>query len=128
MRDSGGQDVRGTGARVVFRDEYPAMSPTPGNARLLAVYDSASQALGYGAVAALDPGRRGAGDISFVAPLIDGLDGLGALGSGSHSPGERVDLQPLTMQTERAPLLLHRPGRRPAPPFGTHLQPHHCRP
>jgi len=117
MRDIVAQHLPGTDATIVFRDEYPAMSPTPGNARLLAVYDSASRALGYGAVAALDPGRRGAGDISFVAPLIDGLDGLGALGSGSHAPGERVDLKTLTMQTERTALLLYRVGRRPASQF-----------
>jgi len=114
MRAIVAQHLPGTDATIVFRDEYPAMSPTPGNARLLAVYDSASQALGYGAVAALDPGRRGAGDISFVAPLIDGLDGLGALGGGTHAPGERVDLRTLGMQTERAALLLYRLGRRPA--------------
>src|SRR6266550_330370 len=117
MRDIVAQHLPGTDATIVFRDEYPAMSPTPGNARLLAVYDSASRALGYGAVAALDPGRRGAGDISFVAPLIDGLDGLGALGSGSHAPGERVDLKTLAMQTERAALLLYRLGKRPASQF-----------
>ena len=117
MRDIVGEHLKGTDATITFRDEYPAMSPTPGNARLLAVYDSASRALGYGTVAALDPGRRGAGDISFVAPLIDGLDGLGALGSGSHAPGERVDLKTLTMQTERAALLLYRLGRRPATQF-----------
>ena len=117
MRAIVAQHLPGTDAGVVFRDEYPAMSPTAGNARLLAVYDSASRALGYGPVAALDPGRRGAGDISFVAPLIDGLDGLGALGSGSHAPGERVNLAALPMQTERAALLLYRLGRRPAAQF-----------
>ncbi len=117
MRAIVAQHLPGTDAAVVFRDEYPAMSPTPGNARLLAVYDSASQALGYGPVAALDPGRRGAGDISFVAPLLDGLDGLGALGGGTHAPGERVDLKTLTMQTERAAVLLYRLGKRPASQF-----------
>ena len=117
MREIVAKHLPGTDATIVFRDEYPAMSPTPGNARLLAVYDSASIALGYGAVAALDPGRRGAGDISFVAPQIDGLDGLGALGSGSHSPDERVNLNALTMQTERAALLLYRLGRRSASEF-----------
>jgi glutamate carboxypeptidase len=117
MRAIVAQHLPGTNAAVVFRDEYPAMSPTAGNARLLAVYDSSSRALGYGPVAALDPGRRGAGDISFVAPLIDGLDGLGALGSGSHAPGERVNLAALPMQTERAALLLYRLGRRPAAEF-----------
>ena len=117
MRAIVAQHLPGTGATITFRDEYPAMSPTPGNARLLAIYDSSSQALGYGAVAALDPGRRGAGDISFVAPLIDGLDGLGAMGGGSHAPGEHVDLTTLTMQTERAALLMYRVGRRPAAQF-----------
>ena len=117
MRDIVAKHLPGTDATIVFRDEYPAMSPTPGNAKLLAVYDSASQALGYGAVAALDPGRRGAGDISFVAPLIDGLDGLGAMGSGSHRPNERVDLKTLTMQTERAAVLMYRLAKRPASQF-----------
>lgn len=117
MRDIVAQHLPGTDASITFRDEYPAMSPTPGNARLLAVYDSSSKALGYGAVAALDPGRRGAGDISFVAPFIDGLDGLGAMGSGSHGPNERVDLRTLSMQTERAALILYRLGKRPASQF-----------
>jgi glutamate carboxypeptidase len=117
MRAIVAQHLAGTDATITFQDEYPAMSPTAGNARLLAVYDSASRALDYGAVAALDPGRRGAGDISFVAPLIDGLDGLGALGGGSHAPGERVSLVTLPMQTERAALLLYRLGRRPATQF-----------
>jgi len=45
-----------------------------------------------------------------VAPFIDGLDGLGALGGGAHEPGERVNLSALAMQIERAAVLLHRPG------------------
>jgi glutamate carboxypeptidase len=114
------QHLPGTGAEISFRDSYPAMSPTPGNARVLATYDVASRALGFGAVAALDPGRRGAGDISFVGPIIDGLDGLGALGSGSHAPGERVNLATLPMQTERAALLMMRLGAQPASDY-----PHH---
>ena len=117
MRDIVSQHLPGTDAEIVFEDFYPAMPPTPGNARLLAVYDTVSQALGYGAVEALDPGRRGAGDISFVAPYIDGLDGLGALGSGSHSPDEVVNLATLPMQTERAALLLRRVGALPASAF-----------
>ncbi len=117
MRAIVAQHLPGTDATITFQDEYPAMSPTAGNARVLAIYDSVSRALGYPAVAALDPGRRGAGDISFVAPLIDGLDGLGALGSGAHAPGERVNLNALPMQTERAALLLRRLGARPAAAF-----------
>jgi glutamate carboxypeptidase len=117
MREIVAKHLPGTDATITFEDEYPAMSPTPGNARILAQYDSSSQALGYGKVEALDPGRRGAGDISFVAPLIDGIDGLGALGSGSHSPRENTNLNAMMMQTERAALLLQRLGKMSAKAF-----------
>jgi glutamate carboxypeptidase len=117
MREIVAKHLPGTDAKITFLDEYPAMSPTVGNARILAAYDTASQALGYGPVRALDPGARGAGDVSFVAPLIDGIDGLGALGSGAHAPDERVNLNALQMQTERAALLLERLGRRNAASF-----------
>ena len=112
----------GTGATIVFEDEYPAMSPTPGNHQLLAVYDTLSRALGYGEVVALDPGRRGAGDISFVASHVDGVDGLGTLGGGSHTPAEYVDLATLEMQTTRAAILLHRLGTRSAAQYARPTQ------
>lgn len=109
MREIASRDnLPGTSAEIAFADEYPAMAPTPANYAVLAVYDSASRALGYGPVEALDPGRRGAGDISFVAPMITGLDGLGAMGSGSHTPAERVNLTTLPIQTERAAILMYR--------------------
>jgi glutamate carboxypeptidase len=65
----------------------------------------------------MDPGMRGAGDLSFVAPFMDGLEGLGALGSGAHTPAERVNLNALTMQTQRAAVMLLRIGARPAAEF-----------
>lgn len=117
MREIVAKHLPGTDAKITFLDEYPAMSPTPGNARILAAYDTASQALGYGPVRALDPGARGAGDVSFVAPIMDGIDGLGALGSGAHAPDERVNLNALQMQTERAALLLERLGRQSSAAF-----------
>jgi glutamate carboxypeptidase len=117
MREIVAKHLPGTDAKITFLDEYPAMSPTAGNARILIAYDTASQALGYGPVRALDPGARGAGDISFVAPLIDGLDGLGALGTGAHAPEERVNLNALQMQTERAAMLLERLGRQTSASF-----------
>lgn len=117
MREIVAKHLAGTDANITFLDEYPAMSPTPGNARILAAYDTASQALGYGPVRALDPGARGAGDVSFVAPIIDGIDGLGALGTGAHAPDERVNLNALQMQTERAALLLERLGRQGSAAF-----------
>ena len=117
MRQIVAQHLPGTDAQIWFIDEYPAMPLTAGNTRLLAYYDSASQALGYGPVAPMDPGMRGAGDLSFVAPFMDGLEGLGALGSGAHSPAERVNLNALTMQIERAAVMLERLGARPASEF-----------
>jgi glutamate carboxypeptidase len=117
MRAIVAKHLPGTDATISFEDEYPAMSPTAGGARILAQYDSSSQALGYGKVEALDPGRRGAGDISFVAPFIDGMDGLGALGEGAHSPRENTNLNSMMMQTERAALLLNRLGQMSAKSF-----------
>ncbi|MEP6692920.1 MAG: M20/M25/M40 family metallo-hydrolase [Gemmatimonadaceae bacterium] len=112
MRQIVAKSLPGTQAEISFQDEYPAMSPTPGNYALLAAYDSASRALGFGSVAALDPGRRGAGDASFVAPFVDALDGLGADGRGAHSPDERVRLESLPMQTARAAVLIYRLSRQ----------------
>jgi glutamate carboxypeptidase len=118
MRAIVAQHLPGTDAQITFIDEYPAMPLTEGNSRILAVYDTASQALGYGPVAPMDPGMRGAGDLSFVAPFMDGLEGLGALGTGAHSPAERVNLNALPMQTERAAITIERLGVKPASEFG----------
>jgi glutamate carboxypeptidase len=56
----------------------------------------------------MDAANRGAGDLSFVAPYIPGLDGMGSLGSGAHSPQESVHLPSLEMQTARAAVLMVR--------------------
>ena len=103
-----------THASIAFDDGYPPMAPTAGNERLRAVYDAASRQLGYGPVAGNDPTRRGAGDASFVAPIVDVIDGLGADGAGSHSPQERVWLPSLVMQTERAAVVITRLAREKA--------------
>ena len=111
MREIVSRHLRGTGAEISFSEGYPPMAVTPGGERLLGIYSNVSAALGYGPLVASDPARRGAGDLSFVAPLMDGIEGLGALGSGSHSPEESVMLPALTMQTERAALMLYRLSR-----------------
>lgn len=115
MRGAVSRNLRGTSAEILFSDSYyPAMAPTPANYALLAVYDSASRALGYAPVSGNDPSRRGAGDISFVAPILPGLDGLGVFGRGSHSPDESVDLTSLPKQTARAAVMMYRLSRDPA--------------
>jgi glutamate carboxypeptidase len=102
------RNLPGTKASIDFEEGYPSMAPTEGNRRLLAHYDAVSRDLGYGPVVEYDPGKRGAGDISFVAAYVDGLDGLGAFGTRSHAPGESIDVEKLQMQIERTALLMHR--------------------
>ena len=89
-----------------------SMAPTDGNRKLLAMYDQASRDVGAGPVAAVDPDRAGAADVSFVAahvPMI--LDGIGLMGSGGHTVKETADLATLPSQTKRAALLLYRLSR-----------------
>lgn len=108
MRAIVAQHLPGTSATITFEDGNPAMPPTAGNYRLLATLDSVSRALGQGPVEALDPGKRGAGDISFVSDYVDALDGLGVVGMRSHTPDERVDLRSIVPATERAAILIYR--------------------
>jgi glutamate carboxypeptidase len=108
MRSIVAQHLSGTDATITFEDGNPAMPPTPGNYKLLATLDSVSRALGQGPVEALDPGQRGAGDISFVSDYVDALDGLGVIGMRSHTPDERVNLKSIVPATERAAILIYR--------------------
>ncbi len=93
---------------IAFIDGMPSMEPTEANLRLLAVLDACSRDLGFGPVTAHDPSQRGAGDVSFVAEIVPGLDGLGALGKHEHAAGEWMDLESFPMLTRRAALLMHR--------------------
>ena len=102
-----------TSAEIEFEEGYPAMSPTDGNRRLQALLSDINEALGRGPMPALDPARRGAADLSFVAPYADSLDGLGGLGEGGHTPQETVELGSLPLAVKRAALLLYRLSRAP---------------
>jgi glutamate carboxypeptidase len=98
-----------TQATLTFDDSYPPLPPTDGNARLLALYDRASQDLGLGTVVAADPDEAGAGDVAFVsgeAKMI--LDGVGLMGHDEHTPRETADLRTLPSQTKRIAVLLYR--------------------
>jgi glutamate carboxypeptidase len=98
-----------TTATISFTDSYPPMMPSAGNTRLLAMYDEVSRDLGFGPVAAVDPRRAGAADISFTAGHVEmALDGIGLMGDGGHTTDEVADLSTLPMQTKRTALLLWR--------------------
>jgi len=111
MRAIVARPLAGATSTITFNDGYPAMPATDAGARLVAAFDGTSRALGYGAVQAQDASSRGAGDVSFVAPFIPGMDGLGVSGRGSHSPQESVSLPSLRMAAERAAVLMSRLSR-----------------
>jgi len=90
---------------------YPAMAPTQGNKALLANLNAVNRDLGLAEQPVLDPLKRGAGDISFVANDVDGLVGLGVYSKGDHAPGETVDLVSIKRQAKRAAILMTRLSR-----------------
>jgi glutamate carboxypeptidase len=102
------RNLSGTRAEIKFVDKYPPMAPSAGNVALLAKLNESSHLLREPSIGALDPMLRGAGDISFVAPYVDSLSGLGANGSSAHATGESVDLVRIPIQAKRAALLIHR--------------------
>lgn len=97
-----------TSARIEFSEGYPPMAPTEGNKALLAKLNTVNATLGLPEMLPLDPMKRGAGDISFVAEYIDGLVGLGPHSTGDHAPGETVDVPSIWTQAKRAALLMTR--------------------
>jgi len=103
----------GTDAKIVFGEGYPAMAPTEGNKALLAKLNAVNRDLGLPEMAPLDPLKRGAGDISFVAEDVDSLAGLGSFSTGDHAPGETVDLDSIRRQAIRAAILMGRLGAEP---------------
>ncbi len=109
MRAIVAQSLPGANAEISFdEDGYPPMPPTEGNRSLLARLNGVNRDIGLPEMGELDPAKRGAGDISFVAKDIDGLVGLGPASSGSHTPSETVDIPSLAKQSKRAAILMNR--------------------
>jgi len=103
------QHLPGTTAVLSFDPGgYPSMPPTEGNRALLAKLNRVNADMGLAQMGETDPEKRGAGDIAFVAADTDGLVGLGPAGSGSHAPGEAVDVASIFRQAKRAAILMSR--------------------
>jgi glutamate carboxypeptidase len=100
-----------TSATITFGEGYPAMAPTAESRALLGILNQVNASLGFQPMPELDPMKRGAGDISFVADLIPGLAGIGATGEGAHAPGETIDLSAQPINTKRDALLMYRLSR-----------------
>ena len=98
-----------TTATIQFdQDGYPPMAPTAGNQALLDRLNRVNRDMGLEPMGTLDPLKRGAGDISFVAADVDGLIGLGPASRGDHAPGETVDISSIWRQAKRAAILMSR--------------------
>lgn len=97
-----------TNASIEFFEGYPPMFPSAGNRSLKRELSAINEALGRGPMSELDPSKRGAADVSFVAPYTDALAGLGALGEGGHTPHESLDLTSLPLAIKRAAILIYR--------------------
>jgi glutamate carboxypeptidase len=109
MRAIVAQPLAGAKAEISFdEDSYPPMPPTPGNRALLARLNKVNDDMGLPQMGELDPAKRGAGDISFVAADVDGLVGLGPASDGSHTANEVVDVQSISKQAKRAAILMSR--------------------
>ncbi len=105
------QHLAKTGASITFGEGYPAMAPTAQNRALLGILNQVNTSLGFGAMPELDPMKRGAGDIAFVADIVPGLAGIGATGDNAHAPGETIDLSAQPINTKRDALLMYRLSR-----------------
>lgn len=112
MRAIVAQPLAGAHAEISFdEDSYPPMPPTEGNRALLARLNRVNADMGLAQMGELDPARRGAGDISFVAADVNGLVGLGPSSDGSHTDKEVVDIPSIAKQAKRAAILMSRISR-----------------
>jgi glutamate carboxypeptidase len=109
MRAIVAQPLAGAKAEISFdEDAYPPMPPTDGNRALLERLNRANADMGLAQMGELDPSKRGAGDISFVAADVDGLAGLGPASDGSHTDKEAVDIPSIFKQAKRAAIFMSR--------------------
>jgi glutamate carboxypeptidase len=112
MRAIVAKPLPGASATIEFHpDGYPPMAPTAGNRALLSRLNAVNRDLGMHEMGELDPVKRGAADISFVARDVDGLAGLGPYSTGDHAPGEAVDIPSIWIQAKRAAILMTRLSR-----------------
>ena len=104
-----------TSATITFDEgPYPPMAPTEGSKALLGALNRINADMGLPEMPALDPLKRGAGDIGFVAADVDGLVGMGPAGNGSHGLEETVDLDSIKRQAKRAAILMSRLSKEKA--------------
>ena len=114
MRAIVSRSLPGASATITFdEDGYPPMSPKPGNTALLSLLNEVNADAGFQIMGELDPVKRGAADISFVAKDVDALAGMGPASAGDHTPEEKVDIPSIALQAKRAAILMSRLSSQP---------------
>ena len=108
MREIVARHLPRTGAEIEIQDFYPSMPATEGNRALLTRLNEVNRDLNAESEEPFDASERGAGDISFIAPYVASLSGMGAVGENTHSPRETADLSRMALQIERAAVLIYR--------------------
>ncbi len=108
MREIVEQSLPHAKSTISFHEGYPPMAPTEGNLRLREIYSRASADAGLGTIEPLPISERGAGDVQFVAPYVDSLDGLGATGKGSHTDNEELEIASIERGAVRAAVVIYR--------------------
>ncbi|WP_426479210.1 M20/M25/M40 family metallo-hydrolase [Chryseobacterium sp. CBSDS_008] len=99
--------LQGTNSSISFKPIIPPMQATKSNDDLLALYSIINQRLGHSAIKAASPELRGGADISYTTPYIKaGLDGLGPWGKGAHTEAETLEIEALTIATQRTALFI----------------------
>ena len=114
MQDIVATHLAGTDATIEFSDGYPPLAPSEGNYMLMTLYGEVSEDLGFGPVAAVDPRKAGAADVSFTSGLVrQAIDGAGLMGWGGHTENEIADMSTLPRQGKRMAVLLYRLANPP---------------
>ncbi len=111
MREIVAQNLPHTSASIAFEEGYPPMFPSEGNRAIFRVLSETNVDLGRGPMQELDPSRRGAADVSFVAPYTAAIAGMGPMGEGGHTPNETLDLTSLPLAIKRTAILMYRLSR-----------------
>lgn len=101
------RSLQGTKSSISFKPIIPPMPTTESNHKLLELYSIINQNLGGPAIKAALPELRGGADISYTASYIKaGLDGLGPWGKGAHTENETLEIDALTIATQRTALFI----------------------
>ncbi|EOZ97938.1 putative hydrolase [Indibacter alkaliphilus LW1] len=108
MREIVSRNLNQTIAEIKFQDGIPSMIPTDGNYRLVEKLSEVSEMMGFGKVEPGDPGSRGGGDISYVGEYLDCIDGIGASGTGAHSPSETINMKEYPDLIKRSTVFVYR--------------------